>query len=178
MSSSKCDPECTCGRHVGWAKKCPPGCTCGRHGNGGPSCSRLPDCQCGRHYHRNPRRKCPPDCQCGRHGARIGQHPCYSVWQGMIKRCFQQKNNSYKNYGGRGITVCEEWRDSASFLAYLDENLGPCPAGYQLDRIDVDGNYEPGNVRWASRAEQCANRRPRTPKIKLRRISAGVWAIR
>jgi hypothetical protein len=64
----------------------------------------------------------------------------------------------YPNYGARGITVCEEWHDPFAFYAYLD-TLGPCPEGYSIDRIDNDGDYEPGNIRWASSAEQRANSR-------------------
>lgn len=65
----------------------------------------------------------------------------------------------YPSYGGRGITVCAEWQTPANFYAYLDE-LGPCPPNYSLDRIDNNGNYEPGNIRWASQSEQNSNRNP------------------
>jgi hypothetical protein len=61
---------------------------------------------------------------------------------------------------GRGITVCDEWRDDPfSFYRYLDEVLGPCPPGHSIDRVDNDGNYEPGNIRWASQSEQVRNSR-------------------
>lgn len=95
----------------------------------------------------------------------------------MMGRCYRPGQINYKNYGARGVTVCEEWRDSATFLKYLDELLGPCPLGYSLDRIDNSGNYEPGNVRWASRADQSGNRRPRKPKVKLTHPSSHVWVI-
>lgn len=74
----------------------------------------------------------------------------------MKRRCDNPKNISYANYGGRGITVCPEWRDN--FEAFL-RDMGPRPAGHSLDRIDNDKPYEPGNVRWATRGTQANNTR-------------------
>ena len=103
--------------------------------------------------------------QCdGRNGRDVGpkgfsRFPEYVVWAGMIARCEYQKGQNFHRYGGRGITVCERWRKS--FLAFL-EDMGRRPAPHlTLDRINNDGNYEPGNVRWATRKEQMSNRRPR-----------------
>jgi hypothetical protein len=77
----------------------------------------------------------------------------------MMRRCKSQEHPGYHRYGGRGISVCDEWRASpAAFIAWVDANLGPRPSGMTLDRIDNDGNYEPGNVRWATAAQQQANR--------------------
>lgn len=80
----------------------------------------------------------------------------YISWQSMIQRCYDQKVPYYKNYGGRGIAVCDRWR--SSFEAFLAD-MGPRPAGKTLDRIDNDGNYEPGNCRWATAKEQRLNQR-------------------
>jgi hypothetical protein len=86
----------------------------------------------------------------------------YKVWAGMKDRCFHGGDISYPNYGGRGITVREEWMDFEVFLAYLDATIGPHPGkGWSIDRIDNDGNYEPGNIRWATASEQNRNKRRR-----------------
>jgi hypothetical protein len=92
-----------------------------------------------------------------RHGSspRAGSTPEYRVWLSMIQRCTNPARRCYPSYGGRGIAVCERWRDFANFLA----DVGPRPAGKSLDRIDNDGHYEPGNVRWVTQREQCANKR-------------------
>jgi hypothetical protein len=86
-------------------------------------------------------------------------HPEFSRWRGMMARCYRPAHKGYKNYGGRGIRVCSEWHDPAVFAAYLDEELGPCPEGHTLDRIDPDGDYEPGNVRWLDWPAQHKNKR-------------------
>ncbi len=100
--------------------------------------------------------------------------PEYHVWQGMIKRCTNQKNRGWPNYGGRGIKVCERWRNSyPDFLA----DVGRRPsAKHSLDRINVNGNYEPGNVRWATAKQQIKNRRPFQPK-GWRQSAKHAWAI-
>lgn len=82
--------------------------------------------------------------------------PEYCAWQRMRRRCFTSTDPKYPIYGGRGISVCERWSTFQPFL----EDMGRRPGrGYSLDRIDVNGNYEPGNCRWATAKQQAINRR-------------------
>lgn len=86
----------------------------------------------------------------------------YNRWLLMRRRCGNPKAADYARYGGRGIRVCDEWVESfEAFAEYMGDIPGP---GYSIDRIDNDGNYEPGNVRWATASEQAMNRRPRRVK--------------
>ncbi len=80
----------------------------------------------------------------------------YGIWRGMIKRCYTTTHVHYARYGGRGITICDAWRTSfEQFYAYMGKRPSP---RHTLDRIDNDGNYEPGNVRWATWEQQAGNR--------------------
>jgi hypothetical protein len=91
----------------------------------------------------------------------LSDHPSLYRWYNIKSRCFDPTNHNYHRYGGRGITVYVPWvSDVAAFVDWLDSNLGPCPDGYSLDRIDNNGNYEPGNLRWATWSEQMKNRNP------------------
>lgn len=102
-------------------------------------------------------------------------HPNYNRWNNVNERCFNPNQEHFADYGGRGITVCPEWRKEAgpkAFCDYLDDNLGTCPEGMSLDRFpNNDGNYEPGNVRWATRKQQTDNRRTRKPDKPHRKQS-------
>jgi hypothetical protein len=82
--------------------------------------------------------------------------PEYRTWCAMRERCGSKKHRAYPRYGGRGITVCERWQKFSNFLA----DMGARPPGTSIDRIDNNGNYEPGNCRWATAIQQRRNQSP------------------
>jgi hypothetical protein len=82
----------------------------------------------------------------------------YRLWQGMIRRCHYERDVSFPNYGAKGIRVCDQWRGPGGFEAFFS-HLGRRPTPkHQVDRVRSSGNYEPGNVRWATTVEQARNR--------------------
>lgn len=93
----------------------------------------------------------------------------YRIWLGMNGRCNQVGSVSYADYGGRGIKVCDRWSDFSAFLSDMGRRPSP---DHSIDRIDVNGNYEPGNCRWATRIQQARNKRKFSAVEKLvRKVS-------
>lgn len=123
-------------------------------------------CDCGserkvafQHLRRGESKQC---VECGRkavikhgHTAKGNTSSTYDAWHTMIQRCQNPNNGGYHRYGGRGITVCSRWNDFRAFL--LD--MGEKPKGLTLERKDNDKGYEPENCKWATREEQCVNKR-------------------
>jgi hypothetical protein len=101
------------------------------------------------------------NCYAHKHGASTAGNPLrktYSIWITMRQRCSDHNSRDYKNYGGRGISICREWDNFEGFY----KDMGKCPDGLSLDRINNDGNYEKSNCQWATRKQQNNNRRDNT----------------
>lgn len=102
----------------------------------------------------NIRRQQSCGCDRGRH--RLHGTRTYTIWAGIVQRCCNPNYHSFDRYGGRGITLSDEWKDFATFV----RDMGECPStDMSIDRIDNDRGYERGNCRWATRSQQQRNRR-------------------
>jgi hypothetical protein len=112
-----------------------------------------------------------------KHG--LSDSKIWATWKDMIRRCYAQNCNNYPNYGAKGVTVCDRWRGKAGFLNFV-EDMGIPEHGDTLERVSVQGNYEPGNCKWeSSLSVQGFNKRLKTTntsgKTGVRRTSAGTW---
>ena len=107
------------------------------------------------------------------------KHPSYYSWQNMKARCYNPNATGYEKWGGRGITVCDEWRDD--FWQFATD-MGSKPTGFTLDRIDNDGDYTPDNCRWATHSDQIHNQRRRKDGVDYtyggETLSEAEWARR
>lgn len=92
-------------------------------------------------------------CAHKKHGK--SYHELYRTWIGMKFRCYNKKSSSYPHYGGRGIKICERWLDNFDNFC---EDMGERPKNCSIDRINIDGDYEPGNCKWSNPREQAHNR--------------------
>ena len=106
----------------------------------------------------------------------LSGHPLYTVWNGMMQRCYNPKESGYPDYGGRGITVCQRWHEVANFIADMSPGYRP---GLSIDRRNNDGDYSPSNCRWTTKTVQANNTRASIyVEIDGRRATIAVWARR
>ncbi len=127
-----------------------------------PKAKWLCRCDCGKEYlvrtwdlTGRASTQCRP-CACTKHGFIVNhkQPSTYGIWKGIKYRCLNSKSANFHRYGGRGIKICDRWKKFEGFLA----DMGERPAGKSIHRINNDGNYEPGNCKWATRPEQDSNK--------------------
>lgn len=105
----------------------------------------------------------------------ITKHSLYVTWKCIIQRCTNANATGYKNYGGRGIQVCDRWRNPVLFCKDIIDSLGEKPSdSHTLDRKNTDGHYEISNMRWATKSEQALNQRLRVSSSKSKTQYAGI----
>ena len=102
------------------------------------------------------------------------KHEHYARYHSMVNRCYNKEHPRYDDWGGRGITVCQEWLDNPQAYADYIDSLEGREKGSSIDRIINDEGYHPGNLRWASRGQQALNRRKRKPN-KKRMVKGYYW---
>lgn len=114
----------------------------------------------------------------------ISNHYLYGTWESMKQRCLNKNKDNYHRYGGRGISICNDWLQASKYIEYVETNLGHRPSpNHTIDRIDNDKDYEPGNIRWATRKEQSANTRVRSDnRVGVKGVSfdntRNKWVVR
>ena len=104
----------------------------------------------------------------------LSKHPLFGTWRKLVRRCTNPDDAGWVNYGGDGIKVCDRWLDPAAFIEDIEREIGPRPPGrhpgglpkFTLDRIDNDGDYEAGNVKWSTQSEQVKNQRKTVPRAQ------------
>jgi hypothetical protein len=153
-------------------------------------------CDCGKVYHtsaapiiKGNSTQCN-DCRKSEYAAKSSsgyKHQLYTVWWGMVWRCHDERAKMFEYYGARGIHVCDRWRGSRqdSPVASMDgfknflADMGDRPEGATIDRIDVNGNYEPTNCRWATISEQANNKRSNVfIEFEGQRLTISEWSIK